>query len=134
MGQSSYEMFEIFVAGLDLPLMDRLDALREGFQGMTAVESTPRTVTKGVHHSLGFGTLQEHDGRSTMRGPGLLKDLDACFGPVLKLLTDQCDVRFMRPQLADNLVRTTGQRFNREAFSAMRERIASVGYCMTTEW
>jgi hypothetical protein len=51
-------MFEIFVAGPDLSLMDRLDALREGFQGMTAIENTSRTVTKSVNHSLGFLTSQ----------------------------------------------------------------------------
>jgi hypothetical protein len=47
-------MFEIFVTGPDLPLMDRLDAFREGFQGMTSVENAPRTVTKGVHQLLRF--------------------------------------------------------------------------------
>src|SRR6202521_5961812 len=116
-------MFEIFVAGPDLPLMDRLDAFREGFQGMTSVENAPRTVTKGANHSLGFGSLQKHDCRSSMRVPRLLKDLDACFGAVLKLFTDQCDVCFVCSQLVDDLLRTAGQRFDRETTSAMRERI-----------
>src|SRR5579864_7411236 len=90
---------------------------------MTSVKNAPRTITKGVHHSLGLGTLQAHDGRCTMRFPRLLKDLDACFGTVLKLLTDQCNVRFVRPQLADNLLGTARQGFHGETFSAMRERI-----------
>src|SRR6266700_1571304 len=116
-------MFEIFVTGPDLSLMDGLDAFRKGFQGMTSVENAPRTVTKGVNHSLGLRTLQEHDCRSTMRVSRFLKHLDACFRAVLKLFTDQCDVCLVRSQLADYLLRTAGQSFDCEAVSAVRERI-----------
>ena len=123
MGESVYQMFEIFVAGPDLSPVDRLNALGEGFQGMTAVENTSRPITKSVHHTLGLGTLQEHDRRSVARVSCFLEDLDARFRAVLKLFADQRDICFVRSQFAYNLVRTTGQRFNREAFSAMRERI-----------
>jgi hypothetical protein len=54
MGKSFYEVFEIFVADPKLSLMDCLDAFREGFQGMTSVKNASRTVTNGVHQSLGF--------------------------------------------------------------------------------
>jgi hypothetical protein len=62
---------------------------------LKSIENASCTVTKGVHHSLGFGTLQEHDCRSAMRVPRLLKDLDASFRAVLQLFTDQCDVCFV---------------------------------------
>jgi hypothetical protein len=103
--------------------MDRLDALREGFQGVTSIENAPRTIPKRVDHSLGFGTLQEHDGRSTMRVPRFLKDLDAFFGAVLKFFTNQCHVWCVGTQLANNLLRTAGQSFNRETSSAVHECI-----------
>src|SRR4029077_15183105 len=116
-------MFEIFVTGPDLSPVDHLDALGKGFQGMTPVENTPGAITKGVHNTLGFGALQEHDCRSMMRVSRLLKDLDACFRAVLKLFTDQCDVCLVFCQLANDLLGTPGQCFDREASSAMRERI-----------
>jgi hypothetical protein len=45
-------MFEILVTGPDLPLMDRLNAFREGFQGMASVENAARTVPKSTNQSL----------------------------------------------------------------------------------
>lgn len=36
-------MFEIFVAGPDLSLVDRLDAFQKGIQEMSAVENIPPT-------------------------------------------------------------------------------------------
>ena len=48
MGQSVQKMFDIFVTDPDLSPMNCLDALREGFQGMTSIENAPRTVTKGA--------------------------------------------------------------------------------------
>src|ERR1700674_3120298 len=116
-------MFEILVTGPNLPPVDRLEALRKGFQGMTPVENTPGAIPKGVHNTFRFRTLQEHYCRSTLRVARLLKDLHACFRAVLKLFTDQCDVCFVCSQLVDDLLRTAGQRFDRETTSAMRERI-----------
>src|ERR1700674_2519992 len=115
-------MFDILVTDPDLPLMDRLDALREGFQRMTSVENAPRALTKGANHALGFGILQEHDCRSAMRFPRLLKDFHAGIRAVLKLFTDQGDVCFVRFELADNLLRTAGQGFYRKTLTAMRKR------------
>src|ERR1700691_5659591 len=112
-------MFEVFVPGPDLPLMDRLDAFRKGFQGVIPIENAPRTVTKGAHHSLGLGTSQQHDGRSTVRVPRLLKDPDTCFRAVLELFADECDVCFVRRELATNFLRTAAQGFDRETFSPM---------------
>jgi len=88
-------MFEIFVAGPDLPLMDCLDAFGERFQRMTSIENAPRTVTKSTNHSFGFGTSQQHDCRSSMIVPRLLENSAACFRAILKLFTDQCDVCFV---------------------------------------
>src|ERR1700689_398482 len=101
-------MFEDFVTGPDLSLVYCLDALRQGFQGMASVENTARPVAKGVHDALGFGTLQQHDGRSAIGLARLLEALDACLRAVLKLFADQSDVRFIVSQPANDCLRRAG--------------------------
>ena len=62
-------MFKIFIAGPDLPLVDRPDTFRKSFQGMSAVENAPCAFAKGVDHALGLAAMQEHNGGYTLRGP-----------------------------------------------------------------
>jgi Transposase DDE domain group 1 len=50
MGHSLYNMLEIVITGPDLSLVDRPDAFRKSFQGMSATENTPRASTKGGYH------------------------------------------------------------------------------------
>ena len=123
MSQSIDKMLGIFVTRPDLPPMDRLDAFRKGFQGMAPIENTTRAVTKSVNHTLGFGTLQEHDYRCAIGGAYLLKDLVARLRAVQKVFADHRDVGLVRSQVADDLLRTSSERSNGEFLSAVSEHI-----------
>ena len=53
-GECGYKMFDIFVTGPDLSLMDRLNAFGEGFQGMITVENTSCASRKALTAQPGF--------------------------------------------------------------------------------
>ena len=107
MSKSIKDMFNIFVADPNLSLMDYLDALREAFQGVTAIENATRAFTKCSYDIGGLATRQEHNGGYLMpKVPQLLQHPEPGQRTVIKLRTDEGDVWFEWFQFSNDFVRT----------------------------
>jgi hypothetical protein len=120
MAKSVYKMFEIFIAGPDLPRVDRPDAFRKSFQGMSAVEDTPCAFTKGADHAVRLGALTENDGSGVgVRAPQLVENLETGLRAVLKLFADKSDMGFVCPQFANDRPRTSRQCLDCKAFFSL---------------
>lgn len=114
-------MFKIFVAGPDLSLVDSPYAFREAFQRVAAIENTARPRTKRVDYNSGIGGLQKHDGsRVVSRGAQALQNFETGLRAILKLGTDERDVRIVR--FRNDLLLTPSQGCDSEISSNTAER------------
>ena len=89
MGKSVKNMFQVFVASPKLSLMDSLNALRKGTQGMTPIKDTSRALAKSADHHIGAAIVQEHGrSRRVRRVTQALQNVKTGERAVLKVGTD----------------------------------------------